>query len=88
MMADYQILQYLKGIPSKIFTDANWARFINDRELTTGYCYFVWGNLVTWSSKKQIVVEWSNAKSYSIVFVKEFDYIGYLKNQEILQATL
>ena len=27
-----------------------------DQRLTFGYCSFVWGNLVTWRSKKQSVV--------------------------------
>lgn len=27
-----------------------------DRKSTSGYCIFVWGNLVTWKSKKQAAV--------------------------------
>ena len=29
---------------------------MNDKMLTTGYYTFVWGNLVTWRSKKQTMV--------------------------------
>ena len=32
-------------------TDSNWAESIVDRKSTSGYCTFVWGNLVTWRSK-------------------------------------
>lgn len=60
----YRILRYLKGtigrglffkngveISIKVFTDANWAGDVNDRKSTSGYCTFVWGNLVTWSKE-------------------------------------
>ncbi|KAA0052231.1 putative mitochondrial protein [Cucumis melo var. makuwa] len=33
-----------------------------DRKSTSGYCTFVWGNLVTWRSKKQSVVVRSNVE--------------------------
>lgn len=65
----YQILRYLKGTPRRglsfkkngnrkieAFTEANCADFVDDRRSTSRYCTFVWGNLVTWRSKKQIVV--------------------------------
>ena len=32
------------------------ARSIINKRSTSGYCTFVWGNLITWRSKKQIVV--------------------------------
>ena len=47
----------------EIFTDVDWARSKEDRRSTTGYCTFVWGNLVTWRSKKQSVVSRSSAES-------------------------
>ncbi|KAE8673438.1 Detected protein of unknown function [Hibiscus syriacus] len=72
----YQILHYLKGSPGKgimfskngsriveIFTDAYWDGSSTDRRSTTGYCSFVWGNLVTWRSKKQPVVSRSSAEA-------------------------
>ncbi|KAL0544417.1 hypothetical protein IC582_019532 [Cucumis melo] len=34
-----------------------------DRKSTSGYCTFVWGNLVTWRSKKQSVVARSSAEA-------------------------
>lgn len=61
----YKILQYLKMTPRKglffqkgsnkrieVYSDADWARSINDPRSTTGYCTYIWGNLVTWRSKK------------------------------------
>ena len=66
LQAVYRILRYLKNSPGKglffqknaskdveIFTDADWAGSVEDRRSTTGYCAFVWRNLVTWRSKKQ-----------------------------------
>ena len=37
------------------FIDADWAGSV-DKKSTSGYCTYVWGNLVTWRSKKQSVV--------------------------------
>ena len=66
--AVYRILRYLKRTPGKgllfktwghleveAYTDADWAGSLTDRRSTSGYCSFVGGNLVTWSSKKQNV---------------------------------
>ncbi|XP_031280213.1 uncharacterized protein LOC116138659 [Pistacia vera] len=76
MEAVYRILRYLKmtlgrGLYFKktqkkdveIFTHANWASSITDRRSTSGYYTFVWGNLVTLRSKKQLVVARSSAKA-------------------------
>ncbi|RVX18212.1 Retrovirus-related Pol polyprotein from transposon RE1 [Vitis vinifera] len=74
--AVYKILRYLKGSPGRglffkksdskkveIYTDADWAGSADDRRSTTGYCTYVWGNLVTWRSKKQSVVARSSAEA-------------------------
>ncbi|RVW40843.1 Retrovirus-related Pol polyprotein from transposon RE1 [Vitis vinifera] len=47
----------------EVFTDADWAGSLTDRRSTTGYCSYVWGNLVTWRSKKQSVVARSSAEA-------------------------
>jgi len=64
-----RILRYLKSTPGKGilfsnhgnlkvegYTDADWAGSKDDRRSTSGYFTFVGGNLVTWKSKKQLVV--------------------------------
>ena len=63
--AIYRILRYLKGAPGKglffkkigqqgikVFIHADWAGSIINQKSTSGYCTFLWGNLVTWRSKK------------------------------------
>ncbi|KAL4388179.1 hypothetical protein GQ457_09G023630 [Hibiscus cannabinus] len=74
--AVYRILKYLKFTPGfglmfrktsdrsvKVYTDSRWTGNLTDRKSTSGYCSFVWGNLVTWRSKNQVVVAWSSAES-------------------------
>ncbi|KAL4030380.1 hypothetical protein IC575_008616 [Cucumis melo] len=76
MEAVNRILRYLKNTPGKglmfrktnrktieAYTDSNWAGSIVDRKSTSGYCTFVWGNLVTWRSKKLSVVARSSAEA-------------------------
>ena len=76
MEAVTRILRYLKKTPGlgllfrktdnrsvEMFTDASWASEITSRRSTTGYCAYVWGNLVTWRSKKQSVVARSSAEA-------------------------
>ena len=71
-----RILRYLRMTPGKglffqrttkkeieIFSDADWAGSGTDRRSTSGYCSFVWGNLVTWRSKKQSMVARSSAEA-------------------------
>ena len=73
-----RILRYLKMTPGKglffqriakkeieVFSYIDWAGSVTDRRLTSGYCSLVWGNLVTWRSKKQSVVSRSNAEAES-----------------------
>ena len=72
----YWILRYLKKNLGKglffgknedrrveVFTNVDWAGSIIDRKSTSGYCTRLWGNLVTWRSKKQYVVARSSSKA-------------------------
>ncbi|XP_073313436.1 secreted RxLR effector protein 161-like [Primulina huaijiensis] len=74
--AAYRVLRYLKGTPDKgllfrkssirkikVYSDADWGGSPTDRRSTLGYFTFVWGNLVTWRSKKQPVVARSSAEA-------------------------
>ncbi|KAL0536093.1 hypothetical protein IC582_025025 [Cucumis melo] len=76
MEAVNRILRYLKNTHGKglmfrktnkktieAYTDSDWARSVIDRKSTFGYHTFVWGNLVTWRSKKQSVVAKSSAEA-------------------------
>ncbi|KAA0050819.1 Beta-galactosidase [Cucumis melo var. makuwa] len=76
MEAVNRILRYLKNTPGKglmfrktnrktieAYTDSDWAGSVIDRKSTSSYCTFVWGNLVTWRSKKQSVVARSSAEA-------------------------
>jgi hypothetical protein len=69
------ILWYIKGILHHglhisrsdsseliIYSDADWVGCPNTRRLTSGYCAYLGGNLVSWSSKWQQTVSRSSAE--------------------------
>ncbi|RVW40091.1 Retrovirus-related Pol polyprotein from transposon RE1 [Vitis vinifera] len=93
MEAVYRILRYLKMTPGKglffrktenrdteVYSDADWAGNIIDRRSTSGYCSFVWGNLVTWRSKKQSVVARSSAEAEYRALAQGICSISIAKN--------
>lgn len=47
----------------QVFTDADWGGSKRDIRSTSGYATYLWGNLVTWRSKKQSVVARSSAET-------------------------
>lgn len=70
-----RILQYLRGTLGRglhfkknsnwdieVYTDSDWAGCISDKKSSTGYCSFMWRNMVTWRSKNQPVVARSGAE--------------------------
>ncbi|KAL6344327.1 hypothetical protein AAG906_037905 [Vitis piasezkii] len=46
-----------------IYTDVDWVGSPIDHRSTFGYWSYVWGNLVTWRSKKQTVVARSSTEA-------------------------
>ncbi|CAL8097233.1 unnamed protein product [Prunus armeniaca] len=45
------------------YSDADWAGSIDDRKSTTGICFYIGNNLVSWFSKKQNCVSLSTAEA-------------------------
>ena len=71
-----RLLRYLKGTitfglhlrpPTNFnlyaFCDANWGCDLDDRHSTSGMCIFFGQNLISWSSKKQVVVSRSTTEA-------------------------
>ena len=76
MEAVMRIVRYLKDTPGiglyfqknseraiSVYTDASWAGELTNCRSTSGYCTYIWGNLVTWRSKKQSVVSRSSVEA-------------------------
>ena len=49
------------------YSDANWAGNVDDRKSTSGGCFYVGNNIVSWMSKKQNSISLSTAEAEYIV---------------------
>ena len=71
-----RVMRYLKGTEDfglyykknekfelRDYTDADWAKNIDDRKSTSGGAFFLGKRLVTWTSKKQNCTSQSTAKA-------------------------
>lgn len=47
----------------EVYTNVDWTSSYVDKKSTSRYYTYVWGNLVTWRSKRQLVVARSSAKA-------------------------
>ncbi|CAA6661653.1 unnamed protein product [Spirodela intermedia] len=92
LYAAYQVLHYLKGTPGKdilfkrgdkltveMYTDANYAGSLLDRQSTSGLMMFMRGNLVTWRSKKHNVVARSSPEVEFRALVHEICELLWVK---------
>ena len=50
---DFQLISY---------TDSDWAGDVDKRKSTTGYIFFLYNTIFSWSSKKQAIVTLSTCK--------------------------
>ena len=88
-----RVLRYLKGTSSlgfhfkptdrlvlEAYADADWASSLDDRRSTSGYCIYLGGNLVVWSSKKQHVVTLSSCESEYRAVAQTATEIVWLKS--------
>ncbi|BBH09902.1 transposable element gene [Prunus dulcis] len=55
------------------YSDADWAGSIDDRKSTTGGCFYIGNNLVSWFSKKQNCVSLSTARPIQHSRTKHID---------------
>ncbi|GAU44272.1 hypothetical protein TSUD_133180 [Trifolium subterraneum] len=76
MIAGLHILIFLKNNPGqglffsssssltlKGFSDSDWGACPNTRRYTIGFCFFLGSSLISWKSKKQIVVSRSSSEA-------------------------
>ena len=80
MTAVKRIIRYINGTPDyglwyskdsnaclAKYSDANWASSVDDRKSTSGGCFYLGNNLVSWISKKKNSVSLSTAEVEYIV---------------------
>ncbi|KAL5578540.1 hypothetical protein UlMin_020239 [Ulmus minor] len=65
---DYSLWYYMNTTTNLVgYSDADWARTIDDRKSTSGVCFYLGNNLVSWFSKEQNSISLSTAEIEYIV---------------------
>lgn len=64
----------------RAYTNADWARNIDDRKSTSGGAFFLGKTLVTWTSKKQNYISQSTAKVEYVAATVNYTNIVWIKN--------
>ena len=78
----------------KVFTDADWARILDDRKSTTGGAFFMGDKLVTWISTKQGCISQSTAEAECVATTTNCSNIAWIKqlmkgmNMKILEPII
>ncbi|XP_073304624.1 uncharacterized protein [Primulina huaijiensis] len=62
------------------FYDADWAGDLDDRKSTSGCCFYLDNNLISWHSRKQNCISLSTAESEYVAAGKKKDGKSYLKD--------
>ena len=62
------------------YFDANWVECIDDRKRTSGGCFYLGNNLVSWMSKKQNSVSLSMAEAQYIAAASCYAQLLWMKN--------
>lgn len=78
--SDYCLYVFVSKNDLLGFSDADWANSTNDRKSISGYCFKLFGDLVSWSSKKQSIVALSSTESEFISVCMASCEILHIKN--------
>ena len=87
-----QIIQYINGTPDyglwylkdsnaclADYSDADWARRVDDRKSTSSGCFYLVNNLVSWMSKKQNFMSLSTAEAEYIAIGSCYTQLLWMK---------
>jgi len=78
--SDYEILySYSEDYKLMGYYDADWAGSVNDRKSTSGGCFFIGNNLISWFSNKQNCVSLSTAEAEYIAAGSSCSQLVWMK---------